>query len=214
MGTGIAAGNAFRAVVAVGCATPHLRTIKATHNRDQKMPNYLRFSPDDRPVFLTFKTVPEKPVLVSNREYLHRAFSLARQRHPFEIVAVVLLPDHCHLLMRLPNDDGDFSRRLSVIKSLFSRQVPKTDEPVSASRVSRRERGIWQRRFWDHVIRSERDFKNHIDYIHYNPVKHGYVKRAIDWLHSTFHRYLAEGVYAPDWGTRAGDLCEPENTGE
>ena len=178
------------------------------------MPNYLRFSLDDRPVFLTFKTLPDRQILVSHREYLHRAFSLARQRHPFDIVAVVLLPDHCHLLMQLTNGDGDFSRRLSVIKSLFSRQVPKTDERVSASRASRRERGIWQRRFWDHVIRDERDLRNHVDYIHYNPVKHGYVRRAIDWPHSTFHRYLTEGVYMPDWGTSAADVSEPDNTGE
>jgi putative transposase len=165
------------------------------------MPDYRRYSPNRRPVFLTVKTLPAQPELVEHHAALRRTFEICRARHAYEIIAVVLLPDHFHLLMGLPPTDEDFSQRVSVIKALFSKSIAPRDETLSASRKARRERGLWQRRFYDHVIRDQADLQRHVDYIHINPVKHGYVARPADWPHSSFHRYVRDGIYPPDWAS-------------
>lgn len=100
--------------------------------------------------------------------------------------------------MQLPENDHDFSNRINL-KGKFSRLVPNFIN-VSKSHTLRKERGVWQRRFWEHIIPDENDFKSHFDYVHYNPVKHGYVKKCIDWPHSSFHRYVEQGIYSADWG--------------
>jgi putative transposase len=102
--------------------------------------------------------------------------------------------------MDLPEGDGDFSTRIGLFKAVFSRSLPKKEIISSASRIRRREREIWQRRFWEHIIRDETDFQRHFDYIHFNPVKHGHVSRCIDWPYSSFRRYVEQGVYSADWG--------------
>ena len=135
---------------------------------------------------------------------LRDALRQVKSSHPFHIDAMVVLPDHFHLLMTLPPDDASFSTRIGAIKSMFSRQHPKT-ESIRASRESKRERGIWQRRFWEHLIREDRDYANHVDYIHINPVKHGYVQRAVDWPHSTIHRFIERGVLDANWAVDVGD---------
>jgi len=99
----------------------------------------------------------------------------------------------------MPYDDNDFSGRWREIKKNFSKQLP-ISEYRSQVRVKRHERGIWQRRFWEHLIRDDTDYLKHIDYIHYNPVKHGWVTRVIDWPYSSFHRFVKHGIYSPDWG--------------
>ena len=126
------------------------------------------------------------------------------------IDAIVVLPDHFHLLMTLPPDDANFSVRIGAIKSTFSRQIPSV-ENIVPSRLAKRERGIWQRRFWEHLIRDDRDFSAHVDYIHMNPVKHGYAGRANHWPHSSIHRYIENGVVKADWGVagNAGEFGEP-----
>lgn len=98
----------------------------------------------------------------------------------------------------MPIGDDDFSMRWALIEAGFSRRIP-AQENVSASRVSKGERGLWQRRFWEHLIRDENDFARHIDYIHYNPVKHALVERAVDWPHSSIHRYIRDGIVSADW---------------
>ncbi len=113
--------------------------------------------------------------------------------------AVVVLHDHLHCIMTLPEGDADFSTRWNLIKGNFSRDVERR-ERISESRQGRRERGIWQRRFWEHMIRDQDDFNRHADYIHWNPVKHGWVSRASDWPHSSFHDYVRRGIYPSDWG--------------
>jgi putative transposase len=135
---------------------------------------------------------------------LRDAFSHARARHPFSIEATVVLPDHLHAIWRLPEGDCDFALRWRLIKGAFSRSLPNT-ERVSMSRLERGERGIWQRRYWEHTLRDEQDLARHIDYIHFNPVKHGHVGRVVDWPHSTFHRMVKLGIYAQDSG---GDSSE------
>jgi putative transposase len=122
-----------------------------------------------------------------------------KSRHPFHIDALVVLPDHLHAIWTLPEGDADYPKRWALIKAAFSRHLPK-DERRNPSRIAKDERGIWQRRYWEHLIRDDRDYARHVDYIHYNPVKHAYVTRVADWPHSTFHRHVGRGLYPPDWG--------------
>jgi putative transposase len=137
-------------------------------------------------------------LLVDRVDLLRDVIRTVRARHPFSIDAMVVMPDHLHSVWTLPTDDTDFSTRWALIKSGFSRRIPSI-EKISASRSMKGERGLWQRRFWEHMIRDDDDFARHIDYIHYNPVKHGMVLRATDWPHSSIHRYVRQGVVSADW---------------
>lgn len=105
----------------------------------------------------------------------------------------MILPDYLHTIWTLPENDADYPKRWSLIKATFSRALPKT-ERIGPSRIARRERGIWQRRYWEHQIRDDLDLQRHIDYIHYSPVKHGYVTQASDWPYSSLHRYIKAGI--------------------
>jgi len=120
------------------------------------------------------------------------------------IDAIVILPDHLHAIWSLPEGDADFATRWRHVKAMFSRALPMR-ERISESRLRKGERGIWQRRYWEHTLRDERDFSRHLDYIHFNPVKHGLVTRVEDWPYSSFYRMVRLGVYAKDWG---GDASE------
>ena len=117
--------------------------------------------------------------LIDHIDEFRTALKRVKANHPFHIDAMVVLPDHFHLLMTLPPEDANFSMRIGLIKATFSRMLPKR-ESIRASRATKRERGIWQRRFWEHLIRDDRDYAHHVEYIHINPVKHGYVQRAAD----------------------------------
>jgi putative transposase len=141
---------------------------------------------------------------------LRDAFKKVRRAHPFIIDAVVVLPEHLHILMTLPSEDTDYTNRWRLIKRRFTEAVAR-----SGIRLPRHENGesaLWQRRFWEHTIRDERDFERHVDYIHYNPIKHGYVTRVDDWQHSSFHRYVRQGLLPADWagdhGTMQGGFGE------
>ena len=135
---------------------------------------------------------------------LRAAVREIRMRHPFTIDAMVVLPDHLHAVWTLPEGEANFSLLWRQIKSNFSRSLP-VGEPISSSRAAKGERGIWQRRYWEHTIRDENDFARHIDYVHINPVKHGLVSRVRDWPYSSFHRMVKLGLYPEDW---AGDVKE------
>ncbi len=138
-------------------------------------------------------------LLTRHIELLREAVRSAQRRHPFGIHGWVVLPEHMHCVIELPLDDTDYTTRWRLIKAGFSRALPRT-ETVSSVRERRGERGIWQRRYWEHLIRDERDYRAHMDYVHINPVKHGLVRCAADWPYSTFHRLVAEGIYPADWG--------------
>lgn len=138
-------------------------------------------------------------LLIDHIDVLRTAVKKVKQRHPFYINAFVVLPDHLHAIWTLPENDADFAARWMLIKAGFSRCIVKSEQR-SKSRVQKGERGIWQRRYWEHLILDERDFEQHVDYIHYNPVKHGYVNRASDWAYSSIHRYIAAGMIDRDWG--------------
>ena len=140
-------------------------------------------------------------LLVAHIEALRAAMRSTRQVHPFEIVAMAVLPDHLHAIWRLPEGDADYPVRWSLIKAGFSRSLPKT-ESIRDSRARKRERGIWQRRYWEHQIRDDDDLLRHVDYVHFNPVKHGYVERAIDWPCSSIHRFVREGAVSETWGMK------------
>jgi len=141
--------------------------------------------------------------LTSRISDLRDAFRAVRSARPFRIDAIVVLPDHLHCLWTLPPDDPDFSTRWRLIKLRFARSIPH-GERLSARRAQVGERGIWQRRFWEHTICDDEDFRRHMDYIHYNPVKHGHVSRVSDWPYSSFHRYVRLGVYPEDWAANDG----------
>lgn len=149
-------------------------------------------------------------------EAYERAVAAVQASRPFEIEAEVILPDHLHVMWSLPDGDADFSTRWRLIKSRFTRSVASAIDAsaTSESRRSKGERGIWQRRFWEHVISNERDFAAHLDYIHYNPVRHGLVAAPREWPHSTFEKWVARGVYEPDWGSDAMPRLPPNIGGE
>jgi putative transposase len=144
-------------------------------------------------------------LLVRHIDLLRQAYKSAQGLYPFETVAICVLPDHLHSVWSLPPDDADFPLRWSLIKSKFSRGLPADAERTS-SKITKREKGIWQRRYWEHAIRSDEDLTRHVDYIHFNPVKHGYVSRASDWPHSSFARYVARGLLPADWGGDAREI--------
>ena len=131
----------------------------------------------------------QSDLLATHIELLRATMRLIRQRHPFEIVAMVVLPDHLHAIWRLPEGDADYPKRWSLIKAGFSRGLPRT-ETIRASRLVKRDRGIWQRRYWEHQIRGDGDLARHVEYVHFNPVKHGYVKQAAEWPYSSIHRFI------------------------
>jgi putative transposase len=140
----------------------------------------------------------DNSLLVDRIDALRDAFRSTRRVHPFIIDAIVVLPEHLHAIWTLPPGDSDFSTRWSLIKARFSRAI-ESAEHVSKSRLRRRERGVWQRRFHEHVIRDETDLAQHIDYIHWNPVKHDRVERVADWPHSSFHQFVRRGRLPADW---------------
>ena len=170
------------------------------------MPNYRRNYVPGGCYFFTVNLLERKRnLLTENIDLLRNSVRTVRRLYPFNIDAWVVLPDHMHCVLTLPPDDNDYPRRLRLIKLLFSKGLPAT-ERLSAVRKRRGERGIWQRRYWEHTIRDERDYSRHIDYVHVNPKKHGYVKQVVDWPYSTFHRYVADGLLPVDWCGADDDL--------
>lgn len=135
-------------------------------------------------------------------DLLRQAFRTVKQQHPFTIDAIVVLPDHLHCIWTLPDGDADFSKRWRLIKSEFSRKCPDEFKHFpNKSRISKKEQAIWQRRFWEHQIQDEKDFVNHVEYIHLNPVRHKLAQAPKDWEYSSFMSYVRRGLYPSDWGS-------------
>ena len=148
-------------------------------------------------------------LLVEQVARLRKVYRIVMERRPFETVAICILPDHIHAVWALPEADSNFATRWNLIKSGFSRGLEA--QPRSESKILKREKGIWQRRYWEHVIRDEADLARHIDYIHFNPVKHGFVEHPAEWPHSSFRRCVARGLYPAGW---IDGNDEPPQTGE
>ncbi|MEO1400589.1 MAG: transposase [Cyanobacteria bacterium J06635_1] len=166
---------------------------------------YRRASTPGATYFFTVVTYNRQPLFNTPEtiQLLRQAFHIVKQRHPFTIEAIVVLPDHLHCLWALPTHEADFSTRWRLIKSYFSRHCPESyKHPQSLARLKKKEQAIWQRCFWEHKIRDANDFDRHVDYIHYNPVKHRLVTAPRDWPYSSFHRYVAQGLCSEDWGAQ------------
>jgi putative transposase len=142
-------------------------------------------------------------LLIEEIALLRQAYRQTQHARPFQTHAICILPDHIHTIWALPDGDSDYAGRWSLLKSTFSRPLPAT--PRTSSHLRKREKGIWQRRFWEHQIRDELDLQRHVDYIHYNPVKHGLVERVADWPYSSFNRYVGKGLLPGDWAGRSAD---------
>ena len=149
--------------------------------------------------FFTLTTFNRKKILTypENVEILREAFRYVTGKHFFTINAFVLLPDHLHCIWTLPQNDSDFSMRWRLIKSYFTRKCAKKFKSSPCKlRKDEKEQAIWQRRFWEHLIRDKKDMINQVEYIHYNPVKHGLASAPKKWQYSSFHRYVSEGKYS------------------
>ena len=143
--------------------------------------------------FFTLVTHQRKPILLNNNvQILRDTFDYTKQHHPFQLIAISIMPDHLHCIWTLPGDNDNFSKRWQIIKKQFTLR-------------SATEKPIWQPRFWEHLIRDESDLKNHIDYIHYNPVKHGLANSPNNWKHSSFQKYIRHGWYDENWGETLPD---------
>ena len=165
------------------------------------MRHYIRDKTQGGCYFLTFNLANRhSQLLLMHIDKFRDAYAKTIKHHAFILDAMVVLPDHVHMIITLPPDSNDYATIVASLKSQFSRQINKT-EIITSSRQAKRERGIWQRRFWEHRIRDEIDYQNHMDYIHYNPVKHGYVANPQDWQYSTLHKLIKKGVYPANWAT-------------
>jgi putative transposase len=154
--------------------------------------------------FFTVVTFKREKILIepANVKILREAFRYVMDRHTFTIDAFVLLPDHLHCIWTLPRNDRDFSKRWRLLKSYFTRECDqKYKQKPWASRKHKKEQAVWQRRFWEHLISDEDDMVKHVEYIHYNPVKHGMANAPKDWEYSSFHRFVREGAYHYKWGS-------------
>ncbi|MCP4709332.1 MAG: transposase [Planctomycetes bacterium] len=166
------------------------------------MSEYRRWYKEGGMYFFTLVTYERQELFVNEpaRQKLRQAFDEVRMLMSFEVVGIVLLPNHLHCLWQLPAGDSDYSKRWGLIKKTFTQSMKLENErQVSVSRQKRREKGMWQRRFWEHTIRDRNDLANHMDYIHYNPVKHGLVRCPHQWDYSSFHRWVKEGAYQENW---------------
>jgi putative transposase len=161
---------------------------------------YRRSSTPGATYFFTLVTKDRRPLFASLEavDLLRNAFRTVRATRPFDVDAIVVLPDHLHCLWTLPENDADFATRWRLIKTWFTKHCDQ------ARRQG--EGGIWQPRYWEHLLRDETDVIRHADYIHYNPVKHGLVASAGEWAYSSFHRFVERGVYPADWGRAEMDF--------
>jgi len=179
------------------------------------MPDYRRYRVPGGTYFLTINLLERRAdLLVRHIEPLREAVKCTRADRPFHIDGWVVLPDHMHCVITLPLGDDDFSNRIKAMKIRFVQALPPTEgrssirmakgesqgQGLALPGALRMQRGIWQRRFWEHAIRDEGDYARHMDYVHFNPVKHGYVSVVAHWPHSTFHRWVKAGAYPRDWG--------------
>ncbi|STX44539.1 Transposase and inactivated derivatives [Legionella donaldsonii] len=161
--------------------------------------HYRRIAIPGATYFFTVNLLNRKSdLLIKQINKLRDSFKKVLNSYPFEIDGVVILPDHFHIMMTLPAEDKNYSLRIRLIKGYFSQQIVAR-EFISPVRKKKNERGIWQRRFWEHLIRDEKDYEHHLNYMHYNPVKHGYVKRPSDWPYSSIHRAIRLGNLPENW---------------
>lgn len=169
------------------------------------MANYRRYFLQNHPIFITVVTFRRNPILIKNIELLRESFRESKRRFEYEILASVVLPDHFHILI-FPNNVDDFPKIISSIKWHFSNnidvsEIQNVQKYLTPTAIKREEKGVWQRRYNDHIIRDENDLYKHLDYIHYNPIKHNLCNKVIDWQYSSFTKFVEHGNYESDWGS-------------
>ena len=159
------------------------------------MPNYRRYCVKGGTYFFTVVTYRRQPIFndASSISLLRQSFKVTKQRKPYTVLTLVVLPDHLHTIWKMPEDEHDFPSRWRTIKASFSIEYHK-------QHAETRDQPLWQRGYWEHLVRDENDLYHHLDYIHYNPVKHGYVNAPREWKNSSFQRYITEGLYEKTWG--------------
>ena len=165
------------------------------------MSNYRRAYEENHYIFITVATYKRNKILIKNIEKLKESIKKAKIIYEFEIYAMVILPDHFHTILK-PENVREYSKIMGSIKSSFTKSISgeDIDKAISQSRIKRREKGVWQRRFYEHTIRNQEELNSLLDYIHYNPVKYGYVNSVKEWLFSSFHRFVKQGFYDINWG--------------
>jgi putative transposase len=181
------------------------------------MPEYRRTRIEGATYFFTVVTFRRQPILClpESLDAMRDVITDVAQRHPFQADAWVVLPDHMHFVWTLPEGDSNYSVRWAIVKKELTKRLSSsigTDNARTQSRQHHREGTVWQRRFWEHQIRDEQDFRAHVDYIHFNPVKHGLVGSPNEWRCSSFHGWVAQGAYEEDWGGDGGVMF-PEDVG-
>ena len=164
--------------------------------------------------FFTVVTEKRQKIFIhdENIELLRDAFRHVMKKQPFIMEAAVIFPDHLHCIWTLPANDADFSTRWRLIKTWFTKHCDKKYKlNPDKSRIRKKQQAIWQHRYWEHCLKDDKDFEHHVNYIHYNPVKHHYVKRPVDWKYSSIHRYIKNGILSEAWGT--SDIILPDTIG-
>lgn len=173
---------------------------------------YKRLFLENTYVFLTVVTSKRRPILIDNIDLLKESFKHAKRFHSFEYFGIVILPEHFHIIIR-PKTIENYPKIIHLIKTHFSKNIDIErikDYQISPSRKTKQEKDIWQRRYWEHTIRDEDDLYKHLDYIHFNPVKHNYVKAVKDWKFSSFEKFVKKGNYEINWGN-FNDVSHIEN---
>ena len=175
------------------------------------MPDWRRSQVPGGTFFFTVVTDNRIPLFASAdaRKMLGQVLRECRRQWPFNLDGIVLLPDHLHVIWSLPRGDMNYSRRWAWLKSQFTQRwiaAGGQAQSVTSGRHRDGRKGVWQPKFWEHTLQDDEDFERHLNYIHYNPVKHGYVSSPRDWPWSSFHRYVKAGVYDADWGSGTSAL--------
>jgi putative transposase len=157
--------------------------------------NYRRSRLAGGTYFFTVVTANRSPIFNNPAavQCLRTTFRQVMHRHPFTIDALVVMPDHIHCIWTLPDGDANYPTRWRLIKTGLTKNF-------SSAQTGQNPKSLWQKRYWEHTVRDQKDFNRHVDYIHFNPVKHGYVARAADWPYSSFHRFVRNGILPVDWG--------------
>jgi len=171
------------------------------------MSDYRRYYLPNHFVFITVVTHNRNDILIKNVELLRHCMLKTKEKFVFDIFAIVVLPNHFHIIIK-PENIEEFSVIIGSIKRRFTKSLDEKfkDMDISESKIKRKEKGVWQRRFYEHLIRSEKDLHNHLDYIHFNPVKHGYIQNVKDWKYSSFKKFVNLGNYDINWGSFPDDI--------
>lgn len=161
------------------------------------MATFRRVFQENSMLFITMVTDNRQPLLINNIDLLRQSFKNAKEFFDFDIYSICVLPDHIHMIL-IPENINNYPKIISAIKHYFSKNLNVNTN--NKSKISKREKGVWQRRYWEHTIRSEEDLQKHIDYIHFNPIKHNLVNEIKNWEYSSFHNFVKNGFYYENWG--------------